>query len=191
MEEGGDQIKGAEGLASVAGFKAMLAKARGENTDQNQTAEGADAANGKTGAEAGKNGQGKPTDKGATVKKPSEKQPEQKSHLDKIFEAAEKFKDKNKEKKPPAPKKTEESTGAEVGPDGLRIVSLESIRKEIWLNHGAIPMKRLMKLFDIKKKSSPERQNKFREVVKELCTMKTDPVGGRMLVLKQHYSNMG
>ena len=77
-----------------------------------------------------------------------------------------------------------------VDENGLRIITLPAVRKEIWLNHGQIPMKRLMKLFDIKKKSSPDRQNKFREVVKELCTMKTDPVGGRMLVLKQHYSNM-
>ena len=80
---------------------------------------------------------------------------------------------------------------AQTDANGLRIVTLEAIRKEIWLNHGSIAMKRLMKLFDIKKKSSPERQNKFREVIKELCTMKTDPIGGRMLVLKQHYSNMG
>jgi hypothetical protein len=190
MEDGGDRISGAEGLASVAGFKAMLAKARGDSTDQNQAAEGTDAA--ANGVENGKNGQGKPKDKGAAAKKPS-REPEQKSHLDKIFDAAEAFKEKHKqsgEEKTTA-KKPEESAGAEVGPDGLRVVSLGAIRKEIWLNHGAIPMKRLMKLFDIKKKSSPDRQNKFREVVKELCTMKTDPVGGRMLVLKQHYSNMG
>ena len=52
-------------------------------------------------------------------------------------------------------------------------------------------MKRLMKFFDIKKKIAVEQQNKLREVVKELCTMETDPVDGRMLVLKQHYSAMG
>lgn len=192
IEGGGENITGAEGLASVAGFKAMLAKARGETTDQNKITENGEVPVNEV--EAGKNGQGKPEDKGAIAKKPSRKPqgPAAETHLDRIFKAAEEFQNKHKQpKEDKSAKKSEESTGAEVGPDGLRVVSLQAIRKEIWLNHGAIPMKRLMKLFDIKKKSSPERQNKFREVVKELCTMKTDPVGGRMLVLKQHYSNMG
>ena len=51
-------------------------------------------------------------------------------------------------------------------------------------------MKRLMKIFTIKKKAGPERMNKFREVVRELCTMKQDNVEGNMLVLKPHYSKM-
>ena len=82
------------------------------------------------------------------------------------------------------------STGLELGKDGQRIISLKSVQKEIWLNHGAITMKRLMKIFTIKKKAGPERMNKFREVVRELCTMKQDNVEGNMLVLKPHYSKM-
>ena len=71
---------------------------------------------------------------------------------------------------------------------GLRIISLEAVRREIWLNYGSIPMKRLMKIFDVKKKSPQERQDQFRDILKELCTMKSDPINGRMLVLKQHYA---
>lgn len=191
MDGGGETVSGAEGLASVAGFKAMLAKAKsGETTDPNQAAEAANAAT--NGAEAGKE-----PGKDALKKhknKTSKSEQAQNSHLDKLFKAAE---DVNKKQKTPDEQKAapkiddKEETGAQVGPDGLRIVSLKAVRKEIWLNHGQIPMKRLMKLFDIKKKSSKERQSKFREAVKELCTMRTDPIGGRMLVLKQHYSNMG
>ena len=187
MEEGGGQISGAEGLASVAGFKALLAKARGETTEEDQAA--AAAANGtEAGSEAGKQEDAKKRQ--AARPKP---QSEADKRLENLFKAAETFQAKTTNTSTPKvePKKIEETSGAVVGPDGLRIVSLEAVRKEIWLNHGSIPMKRLMKLFDIKKKSSVERQNKFREVVKELCIMKTDPVGGRMLVLKQHYSNMG
>jgi hypothetical protein len=88
-------------------------------------------------------------------------------------------------------KKIDEPAGVQVDADGQRLITLGSLRREIWLHHGTIPMKRLMKMFGMKKKSSQDRQNKFREVVKELCTMEQDPIGGRMLVLKQHYSNMG
>ena len=82
-------------------------------------------------------------------------------------------------------------TGVEVDEHGQRIISLEAVRREIWLHHGSIRMKRLLKIFDIKKKTSADRQSKFREVVRELCTMTQDKVEGNLLVLKQHYSNMG
>ena len=55
---------------------------------------------------------------------------------------------------------------------------------------GSITMKRLMKIFNIKKKAGAERQSKFREVVRELCTMKADKIEGNVLVLKPHYSKM-
>jgi hypothetical protein len=67
---------------------------------------------------------------------------------------------------------------------------LEAVRREIWLNHGSIPINRLMKIFSANRKHGEARQSKFREVVKELCTMTTDPLNGRTLVLKQHYSHM-
>ena len=68
------------------------------------------------------------------------------------------------------------------------MITLKAVQKEIWLRHGAIPMKRLMKIFETKK--DKDRKEKFREIVKELCIMQKDPVDGLMLILKQHYSNM-
>jgi hypothetical protein len=78
-----------------------------------------------------------------------------------------------------------------VDEHGLRIITLEAVRREIWLNSGLIPINRLINLFDAKKKHGPERQAQFREAVKELCTMTNDPVNKRTLVLKQHYAQMG
>lgn len=185
MDGGGETVSGAEGLASVAGFKAMLAKARRDPSAPEQPAEGENAdANGK---EAGKKDPKKHGDRAA--KKRSD---EQASHLDRIFDAAAKFKktaSKAAEEIVEAPK-AEEVVEPTVDENGLRIINLPVVRKEIWLNHGQISMKRLMKLFDINKKSEKERQDKFRQVLKELCTMEKDPVGGRLLVLKQHYRNM-
>jgi len=90
---------------------------------------------------------------------------------------------------PQLPKKADASA-IQVDENGLRIITLEAVRNEIWLNHGSIALKRLVKIFDIKKKFGAERQDKFRVLIKELCTMKTDPVLGTVLVLKQHYANM-
>ena len=78
-----------------------------------------------------------------------------------------------------------------VDENGQRIININSVRREILLHHGTIKYKRLMKIFDVYKKSSEERRATFQQMVKELCTLETDPSGGRMLVLKQHYSNMG
>jgi ribosomal protein L29 len=64
----------------------------------------------------------------------------------------------------------------------------KEIRKDIWMHRGGIPVKRLMKIFQVRKESSQERQNKFRELVKELCNI---TVATSLLVLKQHYVNMG
>jgi hypothetical protein len=189
-EGGGEAISGAEGLASVAGFKAMLAKVKsGETADPNQTVEGAGAA--ASGAEAGKKDPTKMDPKRAVKNASAKDKPEPESHLDKIFKAAENFNAKNKQPDKKATPKDDDAGAAQIGPDGLRVVTLQAVGKEIWLNHGQMNTKRLMKLFDIKKKSSAERQKKFKEVVNELCTVETDPAGGRMLVLKQHYSNMG
>lgn len=185
FEDADNTVTGAAGLASVAGFKAMLAKALNPGAvDANTEAEKEE------GNDAGMKDAKKAVGKS---KKSSAKADEQASHLEDIFNAAEKFKEKSTAKieEKEVPKAGDAVEAPTVDADGLRIITLPAVRKEIWLNHGQIPMKRLMKLFDIKKKSSADRQNKFREVVKELCTMKTDPVGGRMLVLKQHYQNMG
>mmetsp|Transcript_16798 Transcript_16798/g.46111 ORF Transcript_16798/g.46111 Transcript_16798/m.46111 type:complete len:400 (+) Transcript_16798:542-1741(+) len=47
-----------------------------------------------------------------------------------------------------------------------------------------IPMKKLMKLFAIKKKSPMERQNRFRAIVNDLCDLEVIDDIGKILVLK-------
>ena len=71
--------------------------------------------------------------------------------------------------------------------DGLRTLSLDAVRKEIWLYHGQITFKKLNKIFNISKKATADRRSRYMEIVKELCTMKEDKTEGRVLVLKQHY----
>ncbi|GAX17944.1 hypothetical protein FisN_18Hh154 [Fistulifera solaris] len=169
------EVAGAEGLASAAGFKMMLAKARGELPQLVTAADlRSDAANSRGDKEAGVDAD---------------------DHISKIMKAAEKAAAEaghkvNQEPQASAADSAAPAASIQVDEHGFRIISLDAVRREIWLNHGQIPMKRLMKIFDIKKKSTAERQAKFREMVKELCTMVNDPVSGRMLVLKQHYSNM-
>lgn len=169
-------VAGAEGLASAAGFKMMLAKARGELPQLVTAADlRSDAANSRGDKDAGVDAD---------------------DHISKIMKAAEKAAAEAGQKKIQEPQSATSAPAApaaasiQVDENGFRIISLDAVRREIWLNHGQIPMKRLMKIFDIKKKSTADRQAKFREMVKELCTMVNDPVAGRMLVLKQHYSNM-
>ncbi len=193
-EELDDKPSGAEGLASVAGFRLLLAKARGEITPE-QAAEAAEGAK-------LKEKQKEEFERRADESK-KRKRNEEDDHLTQIMAAAEKSREEAERKKKeaetsqqqqPATKQTklnDDATGVQVDENGQRIITLKAVQKEIWLRHGTIPMKRLMKIFDIKKKTAVERQNKFREVVKELCTMESDPVDGRMLVLKQHYSAMG
>mmetsp|Transcript_17997 Transcript_17997/g.27826 ORF Transcript_17997/g.27826 Transcript_17997/m.27826 type:complete len:213 (-) Transcript_17997:289-927(-) len=82
-------------------------------------------------------------------------------------------------------------TGNELDENGDRLITLEAVRKEIWLRNGAIVTKRLMKIFNIKKKTAQDRKAKFQTAIKELCTFQKDAVQGNMLVLKQHYANMG
>jgi len=176
-------VAGAAGLASVAGFKLMLAKARGEVQVQPTAEEAAAAA-----AENEKDGDSK---RAGSPSGTSKKEKEG-DHMAKIMAAAEKSAQAAKEKatQQKAQKAATAASQVQVDENGLRIITLEAVRREIWLHHGSIPIKRLMKIFEVKTKWGPERQNKFREVVKELCIMKTDPIDGRMLVLKQHYSNM-
>lgn len=188
-EEMADRPSGAEGLASVAGFKLLLAKARGEITPEqaNEAAEGAKL----------KEKQKEEFERRADESK-KRKRTEEDDHLAQIMAAAEKSREEAERKKkeaeaaqPPAKQaRLDDATGVQVDEHGQRIITLKAVQKEIWLRHGRTSMKRLLKIFDIKKKTAAERQNKFREIVKELCTMEKDPVEGNMLVLKQHYSAM-
>ena len=186
----GEKPTGAEGLASLAGFRLMLAKARGEITPE-QLAELAD-----------KNKRQAEDEEKILAENDKKKEDSSGDHLTKIMEAAEKARLEAESKLAAANSSSEDEKQhdgggrerpaprnmMEVDENGQRFVTLESVRHEIWLTRGRIPMKRLMKIFDVKKKSSQERQQKFKEVVRELCTIETDPIGGRMLVLKQHYS---
>ena len=201
----GEGQEGPQGLANLAMFRVLLAKARGEITKE-QAEEAVEA------HEANKARRQSALDRLAS-------KDESMDPLAKILEAAAAQKKKAEEEAaganggstaangtdangdvvmadaagdgaaaeqlPPAPT----IFSQQVDENGLRIISLESVRREIWLNHGRMPTKRLMKIFGTK--SNKARQNKFREVVKELCTMENDPVAGKMFVLKQHYSNMG
>lgn len=192
----GERSTGAEGLASLAGLNLLNKKTRGDITTEqlndlvNQNKWQADEDD-KRLAESDRKKEGR--DSGN-------------DHLAKIMEGAEKARleaenklaagatgnndisgengaigDIKQQLKPIKPMK-------QVDENGQRILTLEAVRHEIWLTGGRIPMKKLTKIFDVKSKSSQDRKQKFKEVVRELCTIEQDPVGGRMLVLKQHYT---
>lgn len=69
---------------------------------------------------------------------------------------------------------------------GLRVITRESVQREIWLHNGSIKSKKLFKVFGMSsKKSSRERKDVFISICKELCTMNDG-----VLTLKQHYAKM-
>lgn len=152
------------GMATAAGLRAMLAKARGESP-VNEVADKTvpDVAT----AAQGSNGIEDNAKKGVGVEKRTE---ESKPSNGTIASK-------------PAPK---EAVGVEIGADGKRKITLEAVRREIWLNSGSIKTTKLMKKFDVTKEF-PARQAVFKKIVMELCTMKKDADGNK-LVLKQHYS---
>jgi len=160
-----------KGLASLSGLKALMAKDRGELVTEKPVSKSGD-----------QDAQGRKT---TAYGREDDEKTEQ--HLSDMSDDE---RSGDERKSGVGALAADTSTGLELGKDGQRIISLKSVQKEIWLNHGAITMKRLMKIFTIKKKAGPERMNKFREVVRELCTMKQDNVEGNMLVLKPHYSKM-
>mmetsp|Transcript_61114 Transcript_61114/g.90657 ORF Transcript_61114/g.90657 Transcript_61114/m.90657 type:complete len:353 (-) Transcript_61114:47-1105(-) len=194
-----DELVG--GIATSSGLKAMLAKARGETVPEAPSAEASAAArddankkstaynydNAKSGAAASANDRSE-DDKARKTPPPG------RNTLGQVAEAAKKAKEEAEEKaRADAEKKKMEPvyTGVEVDESGQRLITLQAIRREIWLHHGAIKSKKLMKIFNSTKKAPVVRQNRFKEVVRELCTIKQDAVEGNLLVLKQHYSNMG
>uniref|UniRef100_A0A7S2K394 Transcription initiation factor IIF subunit alpha n=1 Tax=Leptocylindrus danicus TaxID=163516 RepID=A0A7S2K394_9STRA len=85
------------------------------------------------------------------------------------------------------PEKLGEKETERFDADGLRTLSLDAVRKEIWLHHGQIKFKKLNRIFEIKKKTPLERRNTYMEIVKELCIIQDDKTEGKVLVLKQHY----
>lgn len=189
-EEAGSDDDLFRGMATSSGLKAMLAKARGESPVNVGSADNAGGAgidpldpsssvrNGPDGANvvasAGSGGEG----------------------IDRMMDAAKKTAEKlkssstttKKEEKNGSPTASAAEAAIAVDKDGKRLITLDAVRREIWLNNGAITSKRLTKKFDVGKKN-PERQALFKRIVMELCTIKKDADGNK-LVLKQHYSKI-
>jgi hypothetical protein len=140
-EVGGDRLTGAEGLASLAGFRLMLAKARGEITPE-QAAEMA-VKNKRQAEEADKREAERKHDgdsSGDYVAEIIEKAEQARKLAEEKASASEEAENNNKAKKP-------SFTGKEVDEHGQRMITLEAVRREIWLNDGRIEMKRLIKIF--------------------------------------------
>ena len=154
-----------KGIASASGLRAMIAKARGESPVTTST------------DTAGLEGQVLAQGEEEITKKPSEESEQKKPEAVPAGES--------EQPKPAAPKEPKPS-GIEKDKDGKRLITMEAIRREIWLNNGAISSKKLMRIFDVNK-NAPERQSVFKSIVMELCTMKKDADGNK-LVLKQHYA---
>eukprot|EP00571_Detonula_confervacea_P007614 CAMPEP_0172322470 /NCGR_PEP_ID=MMETSP1058-20130122/45954_1 /TAXON_ID=83371 /ORGANISM="Detonula confervacea, Strain CCMP 353" /LENGTH=724 /DNA_ID=CAMNT_0013038217 /DNA_START=12 /DNA_END=2183 /DNA_ORIENTATION=- len=174
-EEGSDD-DAFGGMATASGLKAMLARARGESpvllngAENNATlGTGMDALDAST-MNIPENGSGANGAAGSSGGKT----------IGKFLDAAKKTtEEKKNEKKSSSPgaKSSSASMMAEKGiekdKDGKRLITLEAVRREIWLNNGAITSKRLTKKFDVGKKH-PDRQALFKSIVMELCTIKKD-----------------
>ena len=172
-DDAGDHLSGAEGLASSKGFEILLKKARGELTTE-QAAE--EAAKNKRKAEE------------AARRLAENDQDGEGDQLSKIWDASETEKDDAEDASAQAASTMVTEEDKKFDDNGQRIVSLQQVRREIWLNHNRIPMKRLMKIFNINRRTTEDRREAFKDVIRELCTMENDPLaGGKILVLKQHY----
>jgi hypothetical protein len=194
-----EAVAGVEGLASVAGFKLLLAKANGEVPTPAGGEEG--DANGPT-ASNGVSSNGQRRGAGG-------KEETQNDHYSKIMAATGRQRsNKRGDGRPmdvesagdaaavaststPTPMDTSAELVNQRDADGLRVLTLEAVRREIWLHHGTMDLKRVMKIFDVRKKSSAERRESFKKIINDLCNIQKDPVKGNVLVLKQHWSHMG
>ena len=166
------------GMATSSGFRAMLAKASGEapaNSSANAVpSPDASDASGKISPTA--SGAGGSSDAGDKV-------------IENMIGAAKnQAESKRSSEQVSREEENKAAGGIEKDKDGKRLITLEAVRREIWLNNGAITSKRLMKKFDVTKKN-PDRQVLFKQIVLELCTMKKGADGNK-LVLKQHYSKI-
>lgn len=176
-DEDGSDDDGFKGMATSSGLKAMLAKARGDSPVTTRPASPQVAGTDKTpDNSSGANGSS--------------------TEFNHVLGAAEKIAGEREKKissttstpedKKPSPLAA--PAAPLVDKDGKRLITLEAVRREIWLNNGAITSKRLTKKFDVTKKN-PERQALFKTIVMELCTIKKDADGNK-LVLKQHYAKI-
>jgi hypothetical protein len=173
-----EEVSGIEGLATVAGFKKLLAKARGEIVPE------VDLSSKKRSLSAGSDSkkEGEPDHRTKFTNRIMQERKGPGAPATTTTTA-------------PPPTATTSSSSAmepaiQTDENGLRIITLDSVRREIWLSLGTIESSRLIKIFSAKKKYGAERSARFKEIVKELCTMVRDPVKGNVLVLKPHYSHM-
>ena len=163
-------------MASTAGLKAMLAKARGETKPEPSETESKE---------------GEKNDDGTSARASSPDPDAKKSEpLAQVMAAAERTREAAAAKKEMEKEKKAKPTGVEIDEHGQRMLTLEAVQREIWLHHGSIATVQLMKIFGIKKKTAVERKMRFQELLKELCSLTIDPVHGRMMTLKQHYANL-
>ena len=161
------------GMATKSGLKAMLAKARGKSpVTALDNSEAMESSNSSIASGGGGLGEG----------------------IGDLMNAAKKTAEKllsstSEDKKSSSASASDIAEVAiAVDKDGKRLITLEAVRREIWVNNGNITSKKLTRLFDVGKKN-PERQALFKKIVMELCTIKKDADGNK-LVLKQHYSKM-
>uniref|UniRef100_A0A7S3PU53 Transcription initiation factor IIF subunit alpha n=1 Tax=Chaetoceros debilis TaxID=122233 RepID=A0A7S3PU53_9STRA len=77
------------------------------------------------------------------------------------------------------------ANGVQLDENGLRIITREAIRREIWLHNGSIETKKLARTYKISGKTAKERKQRFFNVCRELCNMSNG-----MLTLKQHFRKM-
>ena len=164
------------GFATNAGMKDMVAKAQGETTDAALSVTASQESKDQQGNSAPASsidgvtsGSDRSDDEGSrSIVAPPKANPP--THLPAAGKAA-------------APA----DTGIQYDENGLRIITKDAIRREIWLNNGHMKTKTLFKTFKISKKSAQERIDKFHEICRELCQMENKGV----VYLKQHYANMG
>jgi hypothetical protein len=161
-----DEAKKA-GLATIKGLKDMLAKARGEAIYDSAKTEG----EGKK--EEGENAQ--------SASAESTKQPPETAASTTLASASGQAASPVTVVPKAAPK-------VQFDEFGQRVLTQEGVQYEIFLHNKSIAMKKLMKLYNIKKKSPPERIKLFQAIIKELCNITKDPVEGNVLVLKQHFA---
>lgn len=177
-DSGGDEEEEADdfdmtgfeaGFATSAGMKAMIAKANGEDIQQPIVVPMIDRRGLRHEANVTSG-----SDRSDDEMQSDSPQRETQSQSDTSVEVA----------KSPSTTKTT-SAGVQLDENGLRVITKEAVRREIWLHNGSIKIRKLAKVYKISGKASKERQELFKKVCKELCTAKNG-----VFILKQHYSKM-
>jgi hypothetical protein len=155
------------GLATLKGLKDMLAKARGETIEAEKKEDDEN---------------GRPSSPAASVEKSTDD-----ANNNKNANSAQSM-PVGAEPNAPPPDEKKKPIAVQLDEFGQRVLTMEGVRYEIFLHNKSIAMKKLMKLYNITKKTEKDRLKQFQAIIKELCNMIKDPAQGNMLVLKQHYS---